>query len=130
MKRLIKIKESGKFYMCCGENIRITDVKEIDGCFKLIYETPESKNKVKVLKDDEVDEFISDLLPVDSKELSIINFELKNTSEIFNELSQGLLDDFHKLKANRDYIGQAKQRSNIVNTMINTIKLHLTINRK
>lgn len=91
----------------------------------------------------EIELFIESLIPVrvklkqgvlEKRQLELKNME--NTPDIRTvcnentDLSEILLDTIHKVKNNKEYIGQANAICNIVSQMINIKKLELQLKKK
>lgn len=65
----------------------------------------------------------SDLQPIakDNGQLT------KTVNSTFETLTNGLLDDFNKLSNDASYVGQAKQRSETVKTVIDMFKVQISM---
>jgi hypothetical protein len=75
-------------------------------------------------------DFESEYLPVEipeEKTLAIIN--TGNGKDLITKLRDNLLEDIEKVRTNKEYIPQAKQACNLVNTLVNLVKLEMQMRK-
>lgn len=97
-----------------GNEIEVTNTTEE----YIFYKQGDNFKKMKNTKENN-----SAILPVEKT-----NIELANTvNNTFSKLAAGLMDDFDKLSNDPEYVNQAKQRCNTVNTVIDMFKVQMSI---
>lgn len=77
---------------------------------------------------DDLNHFIRELKPV-NENTAVVMVDTKG-DDVMSKLLGGLMADFERLEKEPEFVGQAKQRSNQVNTIINLTKLKLEMSGK
>jgi hypothetical protein len=135
----------GKPFLYRDEIVQITSMKPYGNGFEIFvqYENTvkqfikESEEKLDlwllnfkpVLQIEEEEEVAKSSLPETIKHPRDIENELKkvyfDTKATFSSLSEKLLQDIDEVRTKPEYVNQAKQVSNTVNTLINLTKLQI-----
>lgn len=103
----------------------IYDVKEINGKGLHIIAEPSG---IRFNTEDDLNYFLSKVKPAGSIRTPMIVADA-NGHNVVDKLLAGLLDDFDKMGKDKEYVHQAKQRSNHVNTMMNVIKTQVMLEK-
>lgn len=103
---------SNKKYLYMGNEIEVTNETEE----KIFYKQGNEFKSMPIANK-------ADLQPISSENMQLA----RTVNNTFNELTKGLLNDFEKLSSDASYVGQAKQRSETVKTIIDMFKVQISM---
>jgi hypothetical protein len=113
----------GKSWLSGKDILTIDEVNE-----KTFHVQTRERNGIRFTSAEEFEDFFTGLKEAPAVgQMMIVD---GSGSDIMANLLNGLVNDFKKLETDPAYVGQAKQRSNQVNTAINLVKLRLEMNRQ